>query len=94
LEVWPANTILTTQYTFLRAHIPGFLFLRSLLVLLAKDYVYLVGMPLAVPVPLIWWAMHNWLATFEYRIDIGPGAFIIPVQRCYLSHCSPSATRP
>jgi putative ABC transport system permease protein len=50
---------------------------QSLLVLLSKDYVYLVGLALVVSVPLIWWAMNSWLSTFEYRISIGPGAFAI-----------------
>jgi putative ABC transport system permease protein len=50
---------------------------QSLLVLLSKDYVYLVAIALFVSVPLIWWAMGSWLATFQYRIGIGASPFFI-----------------
>jgi putative ABC transport system permease protein len=26
--------------------------------------------------PVAWWAMRNWLAEFQSRIDLGPGPFL------------------
>ena len=50
---------------------------QSLLVLLSKDYVYLIAIALTLSIPITWYLMKNWLSTFEYRIEIGPGVFII-----------------
>jgi putative ABC transport system permease protein len=38
--------------------------------LLSKDFVKLVCISCLVAFPLSWWAMHNWLMNYEYRIDI------------------------
>jgi putative ABC transport system permease protein len=50
---------------------------RSLLVLLSKEYVYLVAICLALSVPVTVYLMKGWLSSFEYRVDIGPGVFLI-----------------
>lgn len=42
----------------------------SLFTLLSKDYVWLVGIAMVIASPLAWWAMHNWLQNFVYRIPI------------------------
>lgn len=42
----------------------------SLFALLSKDFVWLVGIAMLIASPLAWWAMHNWLQNFEYRIPI------------------------
>lgn len=44
---------------------------RSLLVLLSKEYVYLIGISLVVSVPITWYLMLEWLQSFEYRVMIG-----------------------
>lgn len=49
----------------------------SLSFLLAREYVVLVGIAFTAAVPLIYWAMHNWLAIFEYRIMIGAAPFLV-----------------
>jgi putative ABC transport system permease protein len=50
---------------------------QSLLVLLSKDYVYLIVISLALSVPITWFLMSTWLSTFEYKIEIGPGVFLL-----------------
>ncbi|MBL7840309.1 MAG: ABC transporter permease [Cyclobacteriaceae bacterium] len=44
---------------------------RSLLMLLSKEYLFLVGISLVLSVPITWYLMVEWLRSFEYRIDIG-----------------------
>jgi putative ABC transport system permease protein len=38
--------------------------------LLSKDFLKLVLLAICVASPLAWWAMHNWLQQFAYRISI------------------------
>ncbi len=49
---------------------------QSLLVLLSKDYFYLVTASLLVSVPMTFYAMNNWLQSFEYRVDISWQVFV------------------
>ncbi|MFN8334792.1 MAG: ABC transporter permease [Cyclobacteriaceae bacterium] len=44
---------------------------QSLLLLLSKEYLYLVGVALLLSVPITWYLMVQWLKSFEYRIAIG-----------------------
>lgn len=50
---------------------------QSLLFLLTKEYVYLIGVCLLLSVPITWYLMKNWLATFEYRVGISPEVFLL-----------------
>jgi len=50
---------------------------QSLLVLLSKEYVFLIAVCLVVSIPVTWYLMKNWLSTFEYRIGISPDVFIL-----------------
>jgi putative ABC transport system permease protein len=50
---------------------------RSLLILLSKDYVFLILVSLALSVPITWYLMRNWLTTFEYRVSITADVFLI-----------------
>lgn len=43
---------------------------QSLLVLLSKDYVYLIVGSLFLSVPITWYLMNNWLQSFEYRVGV------------------------
>ena len=38
--------------------------------LLSKDFVRLVGVAILVATPLAWWATHNWLQGFAYRVGL------------------------
>jgi len=38
--------------------------------LLSKDFLKLVLLSIAISSPIAWWAMHNWLQGFAYRIPI------------------------
>lgn len=49
----------------------------SLMVLLSKEYAMLVTISLIISVPLTWYMMTSWLASFQYRIDIGVDTFLI-----------------
>jgi putative ABC transport system permease protein len=42
----------------------------SLLTLLSGEFLLLVLLALVIASPLAWWAMHNWLRDYEYRIRI------------------------
>jgi putative ABC transport system permease protein len=50
---------------------------QSLLILLSKDYVFLILISLLISVPMTWYFMNDWLATFEYRVKIGPDVFLL-----------------
>ncbi len=49
----------------------------SITSLLAKDFLKLVFIAIAVASPLAWWGMSQWLGDFAYRTEIGAGVFII-----------------
>jgi putative ABC transport system permease protein len=49
---------------------------QSLLILLSKDYVYLIFISLLLSVPVTWYLMTSWLSSFEYRITIGADVFL------------------
>jgi putative ABC transport system permease protein len=44
--------------------------MRSVLVLLSKDFIYLVLVSVVVASPLAYWLMQKWLSSFAYRIAI------------------------
>jgi len=43
----------------------------SIVGLLTGDFLKLVAIAVVVSTPLAWWAMHNWLQGFAFRIGIG-----------------------
>jgi len=45
--------------------------------LLSKEFALLVGVALVVGTPVAYWAMQRWLQDFAYRIEVGPGAFVM-----------------
>jgi putative ABC transport system permease protein len=49
----------------------------NLVGLLTKDFVVLVLVAFAVAVPVAWLAMSRWLDGFAYRIEVGPGVFVL-----------------
>ncbi len=49
----------------------------GLVSLLNKDFLKLVLLGFLIAVPVAWYAMNQWLQNFAYRIEIGPGIFVI-----------------
>jgi len=49
---------------------------QSLLTLLSKDYLYLVGISLLISVPVTFFIMTNWLQSFEYKVSISWQVFV------------------
>lgn len=49
----------------------------SVIALLSKDFIKLVGIACIVAFPLSYWLMHSWLQDFQYRIHIQWYVFII-----------------
>lgn len=49
----------------------------SITALLAKDFLKLVGIAIAIASPLAWWAMSKWLGDFAYRTEIGVGVIAL-----------------
>jgi putative ABC transport system permease protein len=45
--------------------------------LLSKDFLKLVLIGFVIAVPIAWYAMDRWLEDFAYRINIGPGVFVL-----------------
>ena len=48
-----------------------------IVLMLSKDFLKLVAIAVPVAWVLAYWAMSNWLQNFAYRVDIGPGWFLI-----------------
>jgi len=42
----------------------------TLVTLLSKDFIILVGIAAIIAFPLSWWFMHSWLKDFAYRVNI------------------------
>lgn len=50
----------------------------SILALVSKDYVLLIGVAMLFATPLTWWIMNNWLQDFSNRIALEWWIFAIP----------------
>src|SRR5450432_2145792 len=48
----------------------------SIVQLLSKDFLRLIGIAVIVAAPLAWWFMHQWLQNFAYRITIRWSVFL------------------
>jgi ABC-type antimicrobial peptide transport system permease subunit len=53
--------------------------LRSLVLLLSKEFIVLVIIASTLALPAGWWIMNKWLSEFAYRIEIGWTTFAISV---------------
>ena len=49
----------------------------SIILLLSRDFLRLVGIAILLAFPLAWWAMDQWLQGFAYRIRVGSDIFLI-----------------
>ena len=50
--------------------------ITSIVTLLSKDFLKLIGVSILIASPLAWWFMHQWLQNFAYRINIGWTVFL------------------
>jgi putative ABC transport system permease protein len=48
---------------------------RQLLILVTKDFLYLIAAAFILSIPFTWWAMNSWLQDFAYRIKINVWVF-------------------
>lgn len=48
----------------------------SIMGLLSKDFLKLVGIGYVIAIPLTWYVMSGWLENFAYRTEIGVGIFL------------------
>lgn len=51
---------------------------RSILALVGKDYLLLMGVAILLATPLTWWIMNNWLQEFANRISLAWWIFALP----------------
>ena len=49
----------------------------NILVLLSRDFIFLVLVASVVATPLAWWTMNRWLDNFAYKIHIQPLTFVL-----------------
>lgn len=49
----------------------------QIVLMLAQDFVKLVGVAFLLAVPIAWWAMSRWLENFAYRTDISWWIFLL-----------------
>jgi putative ABC transport system permease protein len=51
---------------------------RSILLLLSRDFIMLVFVAFFIALPFAWYAVYQWLQDFAYRIDIEWWVFVLP----------------
>ena len=52
---------------------------QSVVALLSTDFLRLVALALVVAAPVAYVLMQRWLEDFAYRIDLGPGVFVLAI---------------
>ncbi|WP_228850401.1 ABC transporter permease [Aegicerativicinus sediminis] len=51
--------------------------LGDIVFLVSKNFLMLVGISIAIAIPLAIWASGKWLENFSYKINVGSGVFVI-----------------
>ena len=51
--------------------------ISQVVILLSKDFLFMVIVAFVIAVPLTWFAMHKWLQEFAYRVNIGWTVFLL-----------------
>jgi putative ABC transport system permease protein len=49
----------------------------NIIMILSKDFLILVTIASLIAFPLAWWAMHQWLQNFTYRVNISWWVFLL-----------------
>ena len=49
---------------------------NQVLVLLSKEFLFLICIAFIISIPVTWWAMHSWLNNFAYRINMSWWIFL------------------
>ena len=57
---------------------------RSIMLLLTSDFARLVIIAAVIAAPIAYFSMQGWLASFEYRIDIGPRILMLSIGLTFL----------
>ena len=50
---------------------------ETILMLVSKEFLFLVALAFILAIPVTYWAMQNWLNNYAYRINIGSGIFVM-----------------
>lgn len=50
---------------------------QQLLLLVSREFLALVVIAFLIAIPATYWAMHKWLESYAYRIEIGTGVFVM-----------------
>ncbi|MTI30354.1 ABC transporter permease [Xanthovirga aplysinae] len=50
--------------------------IKSIVVLLSKEFGKLVGIAFVLASPFAWWTMNEWLQNFKYKTTLGPEVFL------------------
>lgn len=50
---------------------------KTIVGLLAKEFVALIALSCMVGFPVAWWLMNDWLQDYPYRIELGAGVFVL-----------------
>ena len=49
----------------------------QVVLLLCRESIVLVGISILLALPVAWYSMDRWLQDFAYRIELGPGIFLL-----------------
>lgn len=49
----------------------------GIMLLLTKDFFKLIFIAVCIAFPVAWWAMHNWLGGYAYKVNMGADVFVI-----------------
>jgi putative ABC transport system permease protein len=50
---------------------------NSVVALLCRDFIVLIGIAIIIATPVAWWSMSRWLESFAYRIEIHAWIFLL-----------------
>ena len=51
--------------------------LQQLLLLMSKEFLWLVALAFVVAIPIAWWGMNKWLQNYSYRTNVSVGVFAL-----------------